>query len=129
MHTLTRIEQGAAVDTEGKKHNPKFVLAVPRGSESIKMSPFAKGGSAQVETKKRKLLEPFALKVVRHVGRGNTMELWRVGELMKKQKAFNDRAREAGINMKSKLANCLRAFPERFTVQTSGGEANVTVAA
>ena len=57
------------------------------------------------------------------------MELWRVGDFMTKQRGFNDRAREAGINMKSKIANFLRAFPEYFTVTTSteGGVANVTV--
>ena len=75
------------------------------------------------------MLEPFAKKVVRHIGRGNEMELWRVGEFIKKQRNFNDRAREAGINMKSKIANFLRAFPEPFTVKTSaqGGEASVRV--
>ena len=33
------------------------------------------------------------------------MELWRVGEFMKPQRGFNDRARESGINMKNKIAN------------------------
>ena len=58
------------------------------------------------------------------------MELWRVGEFMKRQRGFNDRAREAGINMKRKIANFLRSFPELFTVTTSteGGTATVTVA-
>ena len=83
-----------------------------------------------MEVKKRALLETYAKKVVRHIGRGNDMELWRVGEFMKRQRGFNDRAREAGINMKNKIANFLRAFPELFTVITSteGGEATVTVA-
>ena len=36
------------------------------------------------------------------------MELWRVGVFMKKQKGFNAAAKEAGINMKSKIANFLR---------------------
>ena len=129
VHTLQKIEHGVAIDTQGRTHNPKFALPVPKGSESITTSRFTRGGSAQVEGKKRTLLEPFALKVVRHIGRGNEMELWRVGEFMKKQRGFNDRAREAGINMKSKIANFLRAFPEYFTVTTSteGGVANVTV--
>ena len=57
------------------------------------------------------------------------MELWRVSEFMKRQKGCNDGARESSINMKSKIANFLRAFPELFTVTTSteGGVANVTV--
>ena len=83
-----------------------------------------------IEQRKRRLLEPYAMRVLRHIGRGNTMELWRVGEYIKKQRGFNAAAREGGINMKSKIANFLRAFPELFTVNTSteGGEANVTVA-
>ena len=82
-----------------------------------------------MEGKKRTLLEPFAMKVVRYIGRGNEMELWNVGEFTKKQRGFNDRAREAGINMTSKIAIFLRASPEYFTVTTSteGGVANVTV--
>ena len=65
------------------------------------------------------MLEPFAKKVISHIGRGNEMALWKVGEFMKKQRGFNDRAKEAGINMKSNIANFLRALPERFTVTTS----------
>ena len=58
------------------------------------------------------------------------MELWRVGGHIKKQRGFNAAAKEAGIHIKSKIANCLRASPEICTVNTSteGGEANVTVA-
>ena len=115
------------VDTQGKKEPVKLVKPVPRGSADARPGQFARRGSAQVDAKKRALLEPFALKVVRHLGRGNEMELWRVGELIKQQRGFNDRAREAGINMKSKIANFLRAFPELFTVQTTMDGGTVTV--
>ena len=131
VHEVARIEGGTVVDSEGKRDPITFVKQVPRGSVSVTSGQFARRGSAQVEGKKRALLETYANKVVRHIGRGNTMELWRVGDLMKKQRAFNDKAREAGINMKSKIAIFLRAFPEQFTVTTSGagGEATVTVTA
>ena len=70
------------------------------------------------------------MRVLRHIGRGNTIELRRVGEYIKKQRGFNAASKEACINMESKIANSLRASPELFTVATSteGGEANVTVA-
>ena len=68
------------------------------------------------------------MKVVRHIGRGNDMPLWQVGEFMKRQRAFNDRAREAGINLKNKIANFLRAYPERFTVHTTTDGGAVTIA-
>ena len=131
VHQIARIEEGnVVVDTQGKKEAVKLVKPVPVGSTDARPGQFARRGSAQVDAKKRAILEPFARKVVRHIGRGNDMELWRVGEFVKRQRGFNDRAREAGINMKRKIANFLRAFPELFTVITSteGGEATVTVA-
>ena len=126
VHEVAAIEPGSVVvDTQGKREAAKLLRPVPRGSADARPGQFARRGSAQVDAKKRALLEPFAKKVVRLIGRGNDMELWRVGEFMKRQRGFNDRAREA----KSKIANFLRAFPELFTVTTSteGGTANVTV--
>ena len=43
-------------------------------------------------------------------------------------KSSDAAAKEAGINMKSKIANFLRAFPERFSVQTTPDGGTVTVA-
>lgn len=129
VHTLEKIEDGLAVDTDGARHNPMCVLHVPRGSTSAMSSPFSRRGSAKTEARKRAVLEPFANNVTSHLGKGNEMALWEVGEFMEKQR-FSDKAREAGINMESKITSCLRAFPERFTVTTSseGGEATVTLA-
>ena len=71
-------------------------------------------GSAQVEAKKRAELEPSAKKVTSHIGRGNEMALWKVCEFIKKRRGFNDRAREAGINMKSKIANLFTCVPREM---------------
>ena len=128
VRQVDKTEGGVVFGTEGQQERVKFVKPVPRRSANIVPTPYARRGSVQTDTKKRRLLEPFAKKLIRHIGRGNSMELWRVGEFMKKQGNFNAAAREAGINMKSKIANFLRAFPELFTVQTSaqGWEANAT---
>ena len=129
MHTVSEIKGGVVTDTQGNKEAIKLVKPVPRGSVDARPGQFVRRGSAQIDTKKRVILDSYAKKVVRHIGRGNEMELWRVGVFMKKQRGFNAAAKEAGINMKSKIANFLRAFPELFTVTTSteGGVANVTV--
>lgn len=94
----------------------------------VRPGQFTRRGSVQVDKKKRAILEPYAKKVVRHIGRGNDIELWRVGEFMKRQQGFNDRARESGINMKSKIDNFLRDFPDLFTVQTTADGGTVTYA-
>ena len=129
VHQVATVEGGIVTDTQGKKEAVKLVRPVPRGSTDARPGQFVRRGSAQVEVKKRALLETYAKKVVRHIGRGNEMELWRVGVFIKTQRGFNDRAREAGINMKSKIANFLRAFPELFTVQTTMDGGTVTVTA
>ena len=56
------------------------------------------------------------------------MQLWRVGEFMKTQQGFDDTAREANLNLKSKIANFVRAFPDLFAVKTTaqGGPVAVT---
>ena len=128
VHTLATIEDGQAVSTDGERHNPKFTLSVPRGSASVESSPFARGGSAHAQAKKRRLLEPYAKQVARHIGRGNSMQLWRVGEFMKTQEGFDDKAREANLNIKSKIANFLRVFPTLFTVKTTAQGGHVAVA-
>ena len=51
VHNLQRIEGDEAVDAEGKRHNIKFPLPVPRGSASIPDQPMARKGSAVIEQK------------------------------------------------------------------------------
>ena len=128
VHTVAEINGGVVTDTQGNKEAVKLVKPVPRGSVDARPGQFVRRGSAQVDAKKKAILDSYAKKVVRHIGRGNEMELWRVGVFMKKQRGFNAAAKEAGINMKSKIANFLRTFPERFTVQTTADGGTATVA-
>jgi len=104
VHTLARIERGEAVSTTGERHNPKFMLSVPTRSASVESSPFARGGSAHAQAKTCRWLEPCAKQLARYMGRCNNMQLWRVGEFMKTQQRFDDKARESHLNMKSKIA-------------------------
>ena len=128
VHTLDRIERGEAVSTDGARHNPKFVLPVPRGSAAVLSERHSRTGSAQVEDKKRRILGEYARKVARHFGEGDA-EVWRVGEFLKRTGGFVAASREANLNQKPRVANFLRTCPERFTLNTSaaGGVASVTV--
>ena len=67
VHNLNRIEGNEAVDVEDKRHNIKFLLPVPRGSASVPDQPMARRGSAAVEGRHRRLLEPYAMRVLRHL--------------------------------------------------------------
>ena len=40
-------------------------------------------------------LKAFFTNVVRHIGRGNDMEMWQVAEFMKRQRGFNAATKEA----------------------------------
>ena len=104
VHTVAEINGGVVTDTQGNKEAVKLVKPVPRGSVDARPGQFVRRGSAQIDAKKRAILDSYAKKVVRHIGRGNEMELWRVGVFMKKQRGFDAAAKEAGINMKSWVA-------------------------
>lgn len=124
----SHMEGGVVTYSQGRREAVNLVKPVPRGSTDARPGQLTRRGSAQVDANPRASLEPFAKQVVRHLGRCDEMELWRVGEFMKRQRGLNGRARYDGINMKSNIANCLRAFPGMFIVQTTSDGGAVTVA-
>ena len=73
MHTVAEINGGVVTDTQGNKEAVKLVKPVPRGSVDARPGQFVRRGSAQIDTKKRAILDSYAKKVVRHIGRGNEM--------------------------------------------------------
>lgn len=130
VHEVAAIEDGSVVvDTQGERGEVQLAKPMPRGSTDARPEQFARRGSAQVDAKKRTLLKPDAKNVVRHIGRGNEMELRRVGKIMKRHRGLNDIPRGSGPNMESEIANCLKASPELFTITTTTDGGAVTVAA
>ena len=113
----------------GNRHSTKFVLAVPKTSTNVRSTQFTRGGSAQVEQKKRRLLQTYATSVAALIrASGGELELWRIGDRLKRMgNGFSIAAREAGLNQKGVIASFLRAFPERFelNIPRQGGKSTV----
>ena len=75
-------------------------------------------------------MKPFVDELSKHIGTGKDATLNAAGTFLRTLPNFEEKAREAGINQKSLIANILRLFPRKFTVDTgtSGGAASVRVA-
>ena len=80
----------------------------------------------QTEEKVRAVLQPWAGKVLKLLEHRDEIFLGTLGQKLNPQ-GFLDAGRKAGINIKSPLANFLRAFPEHFQMITSatGGDSRV----
>ena len=128
-HEVAAVHGGTVFDTEGNRHSTKFVLAVPKSSANVRSTQFTRGGSAQVEQKKRRLLQTYATSVAALIrASGGELELWRIGDRLKRMRnGFSIAAREAGLNQKGVIASFLRAFPERFelNIPREGGKSTV----
>ena len=131
VHQVARVEGGTVVDTEGKRHPTKFVHPVP--SESAPVEPrdrFARRGSAQVQSKRQVILRTYATNIAKEIRKaGGTLELWRVGTLLKQMGGFDLASREAGLSQKGLVANFLRTFPAKFKldIPAAGGTASVSL--
>ena len=129
VHQVAAVDGGTVIDTEGNRHSTKFVQAVPKSSANVRSTQFTRGGSAQVEQKKRRLLQNYATSVAALIrAAGGELELWRIGDRLKRMgPGFSIAAREAGLNQKGVIASFLRAFPERFelNIPREGGKATV----
>jgi len=129
VHQVVRVQGGTVVDASGNRHPTKFVQAVPKASVNVRSTLFTRGGSAQVEQKKRRILQNYATSVAAHIrASGGEVELWRIGDRLKRMgPGFSIAAREAGLNQKGVIASFLRAFPERFelNIPREGGTSTV----
>lgn len=58
----------------------------------------------------RRLLDPYAKPLARHLGKGNNLQIWRVDNCMKTQQGVGDTKGEANDKMASKIALCSSAI-------------------
>ena len=102
---------------------------VATGSESVTTAASALGGSAVISDKQKRIMKPFVDELSKHIGTGKDATLNAAGVFLRGLPNFEEKAREAGINQKSLIANILRLFPGTFKVDTgaSGGAASVRV--
>ena len=119
------------VDDKGARFATKFVQAVPQGSRSVASGAYARTGSALIDEKKRRILQPFVSRATAFVrGRGGDATLADLGKHMKTVQGFALAVRESGLNQRAVIANFLRVFPRRFevTVPAAGGASRVNLA-
>ena len=74
-------------------------------------------------------MKPFADRLVREIGQGNTVTLAKASTFLRGLPNFVAKTREAELNQKSVIATTLRLFPEAFQVRTSkqGGAATLEI--
>ena len=126
VHKVASVEGSTVTDTKDKTFPTKFVAPVAAGSESVTTAASALGGSAVISAKQKRIMKPFVDELSKHIGNAT---LNAAGVFLRGLPNFEEKAREAGINQKSLIANILRLFPATFKVDTgaSGGAASVRV--
>ena len=129
VHKVASIDGAKVTDSKDKTFPTKFVAPVAAGSESVTTAASASGGSAVISDKQKRIMKPFVDELSKHIGTGNNATLNAAGGFLKGLPNFTEKAREAGINQKSLIANILRLFPGMFKVVTSatGGASSVRV--
>ena len=113
LHGVKSFEGAEVTDSTGKTHLTKFTQPVPEDTTED-------AGATTIEQKRSVQTEE------KIQGTKGEMPLGTLGQKLNPQ-GFLDAGRRAGINMKSPLANFLRAFPEHFQMITSakGGDSRV----
>ena len=126
---MTSVEGATVRDTKDKTFPTKFVAPVAAGSESVTTAATALEGSVAKTDKQKRIMKPFVDELSKHIGTGKDATLTAAGVFLRGLPNFEEKAREAGINQKSLIANILRLFPGTFKVDTgaSGGAASVRV--
>ena len=89
--------------------------------------PQAVGGSAQHSERARRELRDYANRV-RNNFQGQSTTLHTLARYLRELEGFDDAARRARIRQKTKVVSFLRQFPEFFTVTSTLGRGDVTVA-
>ena len=133
VHKVALVDRGYVEDTEGRRYATKLVLPVPKSSASVAEG--RRGGSTQMEDKRRGILGPFAKDVVVFLHKmGSEVSLAHLADFLDRQaptKGFRKATLEAGLSQKNALASFIRTFPDKFTLHTaaSGGASSVRLAA
>ena len=89
--------------------------------------PQAVGGSAQHSERARRELRDYANRV-RNNFQGQSTTLHTLARYLRELEGFDDAARRARIRQKTKVVSFLKQFPEFFTVTSTLGRGDVTVA-
>ena len=131
VHKVAHVDGGRVTDTKGAVHPTKFVHSVPATSANTQpRDQYVRRGSAQIDAKRQQVLRPFVNAVVAIIhNAGGALELWRLGNFLKKRAGFAIASREAGLNQESVIASFLRVFPAKFQlgIGKAGGKSSVSL--
>ena len=130
VHAVERVEGATVVDEEGNRFSTKFVQPVQPGSRSTGAgrSAYARVGSAAVDERRRRPLQPFVNSTTAFIrSKGGTASLSDLGTHLRKRQGFMIAVRESGISQKAVIANFLRLFPRKFEVTIAPGVSTVTL--
>ena len=119
LYNVARVEGAFVWDDQGNRYLSKFTQPVRGNVDDPPARRIEMGGSEQNETRKRQVLIDFAERVKRQIGDG-TVTLSQVGTFLRRVGGFQAAAREARLNMKTPVANFLRAFPDTFDLRIDG---------
>ena len=113
IHTVAGVRGAYVTDETGKETLSKFAQAVP-GDSTTDGGPVGieRGGSKQTDFKQRTALESLKKEAVAFLSyKDNPPTLSELAVYLNRF-GFADKARQAGLNMKSATAAFLRVYPE-----------------
>jgi hypothetical protein len=113
VHTVQSTEGARVKDETGEEAQTKLVQAVPVESSGVTYRPYAAGGSAQVDERRRGVLQPFLVGLVTKIGRG-TMGKKSVARFMLAQQGFRQALQNARL---ATVIAFVKLFPESFAFE------------
>ena len=120
VHTIASLEFDKVRDTTGQRSLTKQVLPVTSFTDVGPARQIEKGGNVETDKRQRTLLQPFVDSFYYGDGgqhQGKRMTLAQASGILDKIPGFNAGLLLAHINMKSRISNTLRLFPELFEIQ------------
>ena len=115
VHTVAAINGAFVTDTDGNEYATKFTLPVEGTLEALPSTRIEQGGSVQTNAKHRRVLDEWADRVAKWLGR-RSMSLGELGKWLNTQRGFKVALNEARVNMRAPIVNFLNVFPNRFTL-------------
>ena len=112
VHAVQSTEGAGVTDSAGEVSRTKLVQPVPTDSTEVAFRPYSTGGSAQVDERRRDLLQPFVGALVTKIGRAS-MGKKSAARFMKAQPGFPQALRDARL---STVIAFLKLFPESFAI-------------
>ena len=112
VHAVQSTAGARVRDSAGEVSQTKLVQPVPTDSTDVTFRPYATGGSAQVDERRRDLLRPFVGALVTKIGRAS-MGKKGAARFMKAQPGFPQALRDARL---STVIAFLKLFSESFAL-------------